>query len=370
MNLHLVRNPVAHDSRVLKETQSLLDVVKRLEICGFHEPGYELEETLGNRVVRRIQLITRRLPKDIVSQSVKYVEWYARIVHRYRRMPLKVIHCHDLEPLPIAVKLKQLTGARLIYDAHELETEAQGSHGFRQELARWLERRLIPKVDAMITVSPSIRDWYQQRYPAVPVCLVRNIPDMPRQAIIPRSLRTQLKVQGDALLFIYLGGLVTGRSIESVLKAFADERVRHHVLFMGNGPLKTSVETAAQDCKRIHYMPPVPPVEVLSYAAGADVGLCPIEDTCLSNRYCLPNKLFESLLGGLPVLVSDLPDQANIVRSHKAGWVIPNNPEAMTTFLSNLSADEGRSLRSGLLERVSDLRWQNEARILLNIYGQ
>jgi len=370
--LHIVRNPVTYDSRVLKETMSLVEsgILNKLEIAGFHEAGYSECEEVSGRTIWRARLRTRPLPKDIVSQSFKYAEWYARLVRRYRKSPLQVIHCHDLEPLPIAARLKWLTGAKLVYDAHELETERVNSKGNRQALARLVEQMFIPQVDAMITVSPSIREWYMQRFPGVPVTLVRNIPHLSEIQVAPEPLRERLGVQEEALLFIYLGGLGRGRGIEIALEAFSDVRVPHHVLFMGSGPFRDKIDAASNHCSRIHYLPPVPPSQVLTFAAGADVGLCLIEDVCMSYRYCLPNKLFESLLAGLPVLASDLPDQACVIHSHNGGWVVSNEPAAIVNFLVGLSREDVEKVRDELPKRVKTLRWENEAKQLLGLYKQ
>lgn len=369
--LHIVRNPVTHDSRVLKETRSVHQggLFGQVEIAGFMEPGHSETETLDDgRTIWRASLRTRGLPKDLLSQGIKYAEWFHRLVRRYRNAPLQVIHCHDLAPLPIAVRLKQLTGARLIYDAHELETETVGSGGVRQRLARRLERRLIPRADAMITVSPSIQAWYAQRYPRTAIHLVRNIPDASaeREAAVP--LRAMLGVPEDALLFLYLGGLGRGRGIETALQAFQQEGVPHHILFMGSGPLADSVRSAASRDPRIHYKAPVPPKDVIAHAAGADVGVSLIEDACLNYRYCLPNKLFESLLAGLPVLASKLPDQAAVVEQYQAGWVVEPDAASVAAFLRGLTRAEGASIRQGLAERVGELSWENEAKTLTGLY--
>ena len=92
---------------------------------------------------------------------------------------MRVVHCLDVEPLPIGVRLKQLTGAKLVYDAHELETERTHLKKLRKRIVRVSERRCKPYVDAMITVSPSIQNWYRERFPRVPVSLVRNVPTRP-----------------------------------------------------------------------------------------------------------------------------------------------------------------------------------------------
>jgi len=370
--LHIVRNPVSHDSRVLKETGSILGKFpdKELVIAGFHEPGYAEKEIIGQRQVHRWRLATRPLPKDLLSQSIKYAEWHLKLVRHYRKQPLKIIHCHDLGPLAIGVHLKRLTGARLIYDAHELETETHGSYGARQWLARKQEWLLIRHVDQMITVSPSIREWYLEHYPLQNIHLVRNIPDLSKEEVMPVPLRATLGVPDDAVLFLYLGGLGKGRGIEAILDGFQYPDVRHHVLFMGSGPLAEKIEQVGKTCERVHHLSPVPPAEVLAHAAGADVGLCLYEDICLNHRYCLPNKLFESLLAGMPVLASNLPDQARLVKDHKAGWVVEPNGQAIARQLMQLEVTDVRELRKGLPKRVANLRWENEASVLLGIYEE
>lgn len=371
--LHIVRNSVSHDSRVLKETSEVSTKycdLHELHIAGFLESGYQLNEELDGRRVFRVNLWTRKLPKSLVFQALKYLEWTTVLLRRCSRLDIRLIHCHDIEPLPIAVILKKLTGAKLIYDAHELETERNAISGIRKQLSGLAERKCINYVDHIITVSPSIRDWYERQYPNKPVSLVRNIPSSVYAGASPFPLRETLGIHNDALLFLYLGGLSKGRGVEAILEGFEHSDVPHHVLFMGSGPLTDQVKAYAHRCARIHYRSPVPPSEVLSFAQGADIGLCLIEDTCLSYRYCLPNKLFECLLSGLPVLASDLPDQAQIVRDHHAGWVISPQASELTRFLLNLDAHTARELRSGLRDRVSDLRWENEAKVLIGVYEQ
>lgn len=340
-----------------------------VQVCGLLETGYDEFDLIERKPIWRVPLLTRRLPKDLVAQGVKYLEWYHRIISKYRSHPIGVIHCHDLSPLPIATRLKKLTGARLVYDSHELQTETYGMSGVRQKLARLAERKLIPLVDVMITVSPSIRRWYADRYPHVPIHVLRNIPDATyAQNSRPFPLREKLKVPEESLLFIYLGGLNRGRGIETALQAFGDDRVSHHVLFMGQGPLRSLIENQRLKCTKIHYLPAVPPEDVLQYTAGADVGLCLYQDTCLNHRYCLPNKLFETISAGLPVLASNLPDQASLVTHYDAGWIIDDDIESVIQGLSRISTLEAKQKRQGLSDRTGDLTWSKESRVLIEIY--
>lgn len=373
MNLHIVRNSVTYDSRVLKETESLYEskIIKQLEICGLANSGDLQEEFLDHRKINRITLKSRPLSKVLATQIIKYIEWYWRVIKLYRAKSIDVIHCHDLSPLPIAATLKKLTGAKLIYDAHELESEQYGLSSVRKVLSRNIERMFIPFVDIMITVSPSIMEWYKERFPNLNIYLVRNIPLRTESPISSaKNLRSVLKIPDDALLFIYLGGLSKGRGIENSLSAFQDADVRHHIVYMGSGPLLNKILKAKESCTRIHHLEPVSPNEVVNYTASADIGLCLYEDTCLNHRYCLPNKLFETLIAGVPVLASNLPDQSAIVNKYSGGWIVDNNLGELIKFLREITIIDAKSRRDGLLDRVSTLTWANEAKTLLNCYAE
>jgi len=370
--LHLVRNNFVSDSRILKETQSLVEsgVVGEIEIVALGDEHLPEHETLGpGRSVWRVPLATRaRLPKDLASQSVKYAEWAARIVKRHARQRWDVIHCHDLSPLPIAVALQKRTGARLVYDAHELETEMMGLTGVRQRLARQVERRLMPRVDALITVSPSIVQWYRDHYPGLDVTLVRNIPNRPPASAAPYPWRQELGVADDGRLFIYVGNLARGRGIPFLLQVFQQPSCRHHLLFMGSGALARDIEAARASCPRIHLHPPVPLQEVVPRVAGADIGLSLVEDACLSYRYSLPNKLFECLQGGVPVVVNDLPDQGDIVRATGAGWIAQQSIPAFAAVLDGIDEADFQRKRAAARQAVDTLDWTHEARQLIDVY--
>lgn len=372
--LHIVRNSVVHDSRVLKETGSLLEFYPHFQvlIAGFLEPGSSLSlyENLGGRLLKRFSLSSRHLPKNLLAQFVKYIEWHCRVVAYCSKFDIAIIHCHDLAPLAISVHLKFITGAKLIYDAHELETETNGLSGLRKILAKLFEKYLVKLVDAIVTVSPSIAVWYKNNYRHKHVSLVRNIPS--RKLVHQAksiSLRDIYGLEDGDLLFIYLGGICNGRGIEAILNSFADPSVKHHVLFMGHGPIVDEVVSAVAVNSRIHYLEPVPPSEVIYYINSADVGLCLIEDVCLSYRYCLPNKLFECLVSGLPVLASNLPDQSKLVTLYKAGWVVGSDIGLLKTFLGQITADQVTHVKSGLNNRTSSLSWENEQWQLMDLYN-
>lgn len=105
------------------------------------------------------------------------------------------------------------------------------------------------------------------------------------------------------------------------------------LVFLGGGPLKDALigEVGLLGLRdRVHFLDPVPPDALLSYTASADVGVTLLEDTCLNHRYALPNKLFEYLMAGIPVLASDLPEIRDVVDAYGVGRLVdPADPEAV-----------------------------------------
>jgi glycosyltransferase involved in cell wall biosynthesis len=139
---------------------------------------------------------------------------------------------------------------------------------------------------------------------------------------------------------------------------------------MGAGAFESDIREVKQRASNIHLRPPVPMREVLNRAAGADVGMCLIEETCLSYRYSLPNKLFESLQAGLPVITADLPDQKALLEEAEAGWTCAVEPQAIAEIVDQLSHSAVAQRREGVKALQGTLDWSHEAERLKAIYRQ
>jgi len=145
--------------------------------------------------------------------------------------------------------------------------------------------------------------------------------------------------------------------------------MRSHLVVMGYGALEDEVKEAAAKASNIHFQPAVPPDEVLYYTSSADIGLCLIENTCLSYYYSLPNKLFEYLLSGLPVLVNDMPEQRRIVEEFKCGWVVPESQSEQEKLLLSIDSDQFEARRVGAIRAGESFNWEDEAAKLRELYA-
>jgi len=371
--LHVFLTTAKQESRFLREAASLLQAgaCTEVQLAAKWEPGLVEHEELAPGVkVWRVRLRTLGLPKSLPWQLLKHLEWKTRIVRHARRVRPSLLVAHSLAALPVAVACKRATGARLIYDAHELETERNGLRGLRQKLDRWAERRLIRQCDAVICVSDSIADWYARAYAIPRPAVVRNVPDVPAgglPAADPRLWRERFGIPEDHLIFIYQSGLFPGRRIEQLIRVFAVVKPGRHLVFMGYGELEELVRAAAKQYPNIHFSPAVKPDEVLRHTAGADVGLVGVANVCLSYYYSLPNKLFEFLLAGIPSLMPAYPEMQRVVESTGAGWVVAEDDASWLAAINRLDRVELKLAEIRMQASTGAYSWENEERQLLNI---
>jgi len=373
MYLHIIVTPFEHESRVLKQCHvaAEFDGNKPRMVIALWEPGLEQQEVLDDGLsVWRVSLKSRSWPKNLVVQVIKYFEFAYRILARMRSSDITVITAHSVAALPVGVALKWLTNTPLIYDAHELESEANGLSQVRRVFTRRMEGLWIRAVDRVVTVCDSIADWYVKAFPIERPLVVRNVPI---RVAAPETRSTILRdehgVPADKLLFLYQGSLAPGRGIGSLLTVFARPEMRSHFVVMGYGELEAQVREAAAESPNIHFQPAVPPEKVLFYTSSADIGLCLIENTCLSYYYSLPNKLFEYLLSGLPVLVNDMPEQRRIVEEFNCGWVVPEAQAEQEALLSSIENDQFEVRRAGAIRAGESFEWAAEAAKLQALYA-
>lgn len=368
--LHIVRNSVINDARVIKEIDTLSEHFEGLEFTAI---GYSREK--GNEFRYRknvfvIQIGPRFNTTSVFRKILNYFSWVISAVKLGKSLEILIVHCHDIDALLVGVILKISGRCRLIFDAHELQSEqwdeAQKPF-FKKKFIRLGELAMLRYVDHLITVSQSILDWYKERHPHINSTLLRNIPN-----IVDRkhtyALRDYFNIPRNDIVFIYLGVLDVSRGLRSILDCFVSGDIKHHIVFMGSGEFEAEIVKAERLHDNVHYHPPVPPNEVVSVTASADIGLCMYPGNCLNNEYCMPNKVFEYITSGLPVVASNLTEIKLLLAKYQAGWVVDDDA-SLKEFLITINAEILTNISLKLKERTKDLSWGNEALGLINAYG-
>lgn len=372
-HLHLFESPARHETRFLREASAVLNagLADEVVLVARHEAGLPLEERVapGVRIIR-VRQRTRGLPANKILALVKLAEARWGFVRAALAQGGVAVHCHSIAPLAASVTVKRALGVPLIYDAHELETERNGLRGIKQRVERHVERRRIRDCDAVICVSDSIADWYAENYAIRRPTVIRNVPE-PSPPVRGRSpLRERLGLDDEAIIFLYQGGLFRGRRVESVLQAFEGVRSPRHLVFMGYGELESLVRERSSRQANVHFIPAVPPTDVLRYTAGADVGICGVENVCLSYYYSLPNKFFECVHAGLGVLAPDFPELRRVVRTWGCGWLLGEEPAAWASAFRDLTREQMSEAGARSVAARDAFTWRAEEARLIDLYRE
>ena len=368
----IVLNDFTNDSRVLKQGNSISGFGYELVIVAIHERGLkEIDQTELEVKVHRVKLWSKNIGKSVFSKAIKYLEFLLRVAMRYRKFD--IVHCHDLSALPIGCFIRLLSFGRvkIVYDAHEYcINDMPNESPRRQAVKKVIEGRLIKKVDAVITVSNSIADLYQNVYslddrPYV----VLNCP-IKKPVKKSNTLKEELGLNPDVFLVLYQGALTFGRGIEETIKFFrTNENKDIVIVFMGFGQLTEYVKSNV--CSNIFFYPAVEPGKLLDYAASADCGIALIEDSCLSYRYCLPNKLFDYFMAGLPVIVSDLPEMRKIVLEHNVGQVFDFKRNGdLGKAIDAVRESKNGFFASRLKKASAEYNWKVQEDVLAKVYDR
>lgn len=371
-NIHITLTEFRNESRVLKEIASLRSSKSFQEFSVVALGSLDLPESeslLGSVNVTRICLVSRNLPKNAIFQLVKFFEFMIRCFLLIKRDKPTVVNVHALALLPFGYLLKKAFGVKLVYDAHELETEKNGLLGIRKKSSKVIESLFIKACDLVIVVGENIADWYEHAYQIERPIVVKNSPTI-RARCKADLFRDRLGISDRQKIFLYQGGLTKGRGVELILEAFMT-RNRDDVVavFMGYGDLENRIKDAADKYSNIKFYPAVSPNVVLDYTSSADVGISIIENTCLSYFYCMPNKLFEYAMVGLPVIVSDMKEMAGAVQEHQFGVVIRDlSVESINEAVSTLVEQDLNDLSDRAYEFACSNSWEVQEKVMLDGY--
>lgn len=333
--------------------------------------------------VRRAAVFRFRWKQVLVGvhRLLSLIEYYYRCTRIAHRDPADIYHAHDLNTLLAAYWIAKKQKSKLIYDSHELYVERNRripAMRIGKFLLRKMEHYLIRRSDAVITVNDSIAnllaDWYRIVKPHV----IMNTPSRSSGNMIPpeRSLRELLNVRRDHRILLYIGGITFNRGLEHLIDSMS-YLPDCHLVFMGYGAndYKQTLQRRAVTAgvaPRFSFYGPVPPDEVTSYAAGADVGVAPIENACLSYYYCSPNKIFECLQAGLPVIASDFPEMKRVIEQHDIGCTFdPSDPEDIASAAKYIldHPEVWERMKQNTNQASKCYNWENEAKKLVSLYG-
>jgi glycosyltransferase involved in cell wall biosynthesis len=375
----IVLNSVLHDSRVLREANSLLSNGYEVKIIGLLDT--KMNQHYSDVEIELINVWFRyRLPRNYVGWIIKYFEFCVKCILTIIRIKPYIIHAHDLNALLPACFGSVFSKANVIYDSHELYTETNENSNTRiNRVWRFVEKKLLHKVSAIIAANKSRATIMKDDYgaPYVPT-VIMNIPSV---QLISKSLIFQDYIKSKGVnnidqkrIALYQGGISDNRCLDVLIRSVTSWNQKVVLILMGYGDrsyinhLKNLIyELDLQ--KRVFLHAAVPAYKLLQYTASADIGIVIYKNNCRNNYYCAPNKLFEYAAAKVKIAGCNFPEVTNLIHEYSLGCTF--NPEDQDDIagcinqLLHLRIDKAH-----YNQLFRDYNWENEEKKLLALYSK
>lgn len=316
---------------------------------------------------------TKRMKLLFEKGPVFYAEYNTRLFFFLLFHKANLLLSNDLDTALPNYFISRLKGIRMIYDSHEYFTETPELVGRPKVQKVWkrIEGYVVPRLPRMITVCDSIADLFREKY-GVTCHVVRNIP--PRAALPPKGDKKALDLPEDKHLLILQGsGINIQRGAEELVEAmqYLDDCF---LMVIGGGDVLLTLKQMTQRLhieQRVRFLPRMPYAEMMAYTQLAELGFVLDKDTNLNYRFCLPNKLFDFIQAGVPIVASNLVEVGKIINKYDIGLFIPDHaPKSIAATIRQGLDDASRRTvwQKGLARAAEDLCWENEQQTLIEIY--
>ncbi len=322
--LMLLTNSYNPDPRVRQEALTLLDMAYRVRLLAWdRDCRSPLAEVMEGVEVERVRLSSSH--GRGTTQLFFYLLLYLRLFWRGWRIPFQAVHCHDLDTLPIGFVLGKLKRKPIIYDAHEsfLEMFEGRVHPWVLRTLYRLENFMLRRIDLLITVGEKLKRYFVDRGAAHAVVVGnwKNLKDYERTPQQNLEIRKQLGIPENALVVTSITQLLPNRMLKELAMAIAPYPDVYAVI-AGMGEIDPEVRRWARENPRVIHLGFIHASAVPAYTCASDAIYCGFDPSMANFRFAAPNKLFEALAAGRPLITPGIGEIGDTVRNGNCGVVM------------------------------------------------
>lgn len=352
------------DQRVHKATQTLREMGFDVLLVGT-EKKKSLPLAARDYKMKRIKMLFQK-------GFLFYAEWNTRLFFFLLFRSAKILLANDLDTLPANYTVAKLKKRILVYDTHEYFTETAElyNRSFVKKVWQRIENFLIPRVKYIYTVNNSIAALYKQKFQKELV-VVRNVPF--RRAMQPVTDEFNLPANKKIVL-MQGSGLNENRGLEELVLSMTLLPDEFILVIAGSGLIidKLKNMAAANNLNhRVFFTGLLPPEQLQQLTRQAFCGCSLDKPLNLNQQASLPNKLFDYIAAGVPVITSNITEVATIVNQYSIGEVINEvSPESIAAAVTALATDENqyRQFKQNTVAAYNELNWDNEKHILISLF--
>jgi glycosyltransferase involved in cell wall biosynthesis len=347
-----------HDSRISNLKNSLENDNCKVKVISFDWITDNFENISGEISVFKL--------KKRKWSLFFYLKFFIRLNIELFKSKADIYFAEDIYTLPSVILFGKLFSGKVYYNSRELYAFIGGLRNKKKIQFIWqkIERFFIKKADLVMTTGEMDSQFIEEFYGINNTVVIRNLPLL-KTADYVVDLRKELNIIKENLMLLYQGVLINGRGLDLIIRLMKNIPAVEFVI-IGDGELRNKLKSLAVECNvqdRVHFLGMKTQDELINYTAAADVGMIVIENISKSYYYALPNKLFECIMAGVPVVCSNLPQMEKIVHEYQVGETInPNNPESLIQLLNDWKENSDKIIqyRSNCKKACLELNWQKE----------
>jgi glycosyltransferase involved in cell wall biosynthesis len=357
----LVSNDLSTDQRVRKICETLLSL--------------NLEPILVGRLLPDSLPITRnyqvkRLSLKFNKGPLFYFNLMQAQYNFLKGEPIDAVYANDLDTLLTAYRISKRKGIGVVYDSHEFFTEVPElvNRKFKQKIWRTLEKYLIKKVNAVITVNQSIAKLFEQYYGVSPF-IMRNVP-MGSTQIKKASLHNLNLPENKRFLLVQGAGINVNRGVEELILSLNYLPEKYQILIIGGGDKLNDLKQLSLSqnlSERVIFKPKMPYEQMMQYTQNAYLGFSLDKPESDNYKYSLPNKIFDYLLAKIPFVCSNLIEPGRVVSQTKAGVIVVSvEPKtiAHTILFLDKNPEKYAVLQKNASENSTTFVWEKESLVI------
>jgi glycosyltransferase involved in cell wall biosynthesis len=362
-----VTNCICFDQRVLK----IAAVVSSLN-CEILIVGRKLGDCCSSvQIPFRVKRFRMLFKKGFLF----YMFYQVRLFFYLLTRKTAVLVANDLDTLLPNYLVSIIKNVPLIFDSHEYFTgvpELRERHLVRNTW-KFVERRIVPRLKNVMTVSGGIARLYNMEYGISPLVVMNCSPATDH--ILPYS-REEIGIRkGDLLVILQGTGINTGRGGDELIEAIA-MTVNVSLIVAGSGSAVAGMKRLAAVKgieHRVKFIGQIAWEHLIKYTKAADIGVSLDDRTDLNHLYSLPNKLFDYISSGIAVMASDLPEISSIVQTFSCGIILKEvTPDNIASALAGLASERTvlHEMKSNALHASEKLNWSTESASVSAFYSK
>jgi len=364
--LMVLSNPIITDHRPLIEAKSLIEAGHKVSVIVWdRRKEFKKEETYEEIKIFRIynSALMNLFSNAVFQNPIWWKKAYEKALEIYEKdFKFDVVHCHDLDTLKVGVKLKKNKDCKLVYDAHEA-FEYMDTSKIIKKIAPFMEKNLLKNVDYVISAYIPIKE-----------CL-KKVTDKKIEVILNCKnliLNEYKKPKNKIFTICYMGSLVESRMFPDLVDIIGEIKKVKFVIASRKSGLYEEVKEKSKKYKNVEFLGEIPAKEIIPKTMECNALICMFDPNRIAHKIGLPNKIFESMVTGRPIIVTkNLYYSKNFVDKEKIGLSISNTKKDVCNAIIKLRDNPQiceQLGKNGIKAAKEKYNWGTQKKKLLKIY--